>query len=39
MPVAVLFNGPVVDVKADIESRIVASPVLVSGLGRPGVVY
>ena len=30
MPVAVLFNGPVVDVKADIESRILASPTLIS---------
>jgi len=39
LPVAVLFNGPVVDIKPDIESRIVASPVLVSGLARPGVVY
>ncbi len=26
MPVAVLFNGPVVDVKPDIESSLTASP-------------
>ena len=37
-PVAVLFNGPVIDVKAEIESRIVASPTLISSARRP-VVY
>jgi hypothetical protein len=30
VPIAVLFNGPVVDVKADIESSILASPRLIS---------
>jgi len=39
LPTAVLFNGPVVDVKADLESRIVASPTLISGVVRPAVVY
>jgi hypothetical protein len=38
LPVAVLFNGPVVDVKGDLESRIVASPTLISRVVRP-VVY
>ena len=35
LPVALLFNGPVVDVKADIEAQIVASPVLISRFGGP----
>jgi hypothetical protein len=39
MPIAVLFNGPVVDVKADLESRIVASPTLISAVVPPAVVY
>ncbi len=39
LPTAVLFNGPVVDVKADLESRIVASPTLISEGVRPTVVY
>jgi hypothetical protein len=39
MPVAVLFNGPVVDVKAEIETRLVASPTLISGSARWAVVY
>ena len=38
MPTAVLFNGPVVDVKGDIESRIVAPLTLISSATRP-VVY
>ena len=38
MPTAVLFNGPVVDVKSDIESRIVASPTRISSTS-PAVVY
>ena len=34
MPTAVLFNGPVVDVKADLESAIAATPTVIS-LRRP----
>jgi len=30
LPAAVLFNGPVVDVKEDLESRILASPTAIS---------
>jgi len=30
MPVAVLFNGPVVEVKSDLESALAASPKLIS---------
>jgi hypothetical protein len=38
MPVAVLFNGPVVDVKSDLESAIIPSPRRASlhGLPRDG---
>lgn len=33
IPVAVLFNGPVVDMKADLESSLLARPKLVSMRG------
>ena len=39
LPTAVLFNGPVVDVKMDLESRIVAAPTLISRGVQPAVVY
>jgi len=40
LPTATLFNGPVVDVKADIESTILASPRLISrrGAAEPALV-
>jgi hypothetical protein len=38
MPTAVLFNGPVVDVKQDLESRIAASPAIISQRRLAGVL-
>ena len=37
MPTAVLFNGPVIDVKDEIESSILASPTVISRRGAPVV--
>ena len=37
MPTAVLFNGPVIDVKDEIESSILASPTVISLRGAPVV--